>query len=49
MGGLEPSPLKLQECCRKVIRNQIGKNRLRRVRQTKELQLPNAIQDYILH
>lgn len=47
IGGLEPGPLRLQECARKVIRRQIGKSRLKRLKS--ELYLPQVLRDYILH
>lgn len=47
LGGLDPEPLPLKDICRRVIRKQIGKQRLHRL-QT-ELTLPNTLKSYLLY
>jgi SPRY domain-containing SOCS box protein 1/4 len=47
VSGLEPGPQLLQECCRKVIRNSVGKQWLKCVRS--DLHLPNILKDYLLN
>jgi SPRY domain-containing SOCS box protein 1/4 len=46
MGGLDPEPLALMDMCRKTIRGQMGKTRLRRY---EELNLPQALKNYLLY
>lgn len=47
LGGLDPEPLPLKDICRRVIRQQIGKSRLTRVRD--EVHLPAALKSYLLY
>lgn len=46
IGGLDPEPLPLMDLCRRVIRQQIGKQRLDRMDQ---LNLPTALKSYLLY
>jgi len=47
LGGLDPEPLPLKDICRRVIRQQVGKQRLARLQN--ELALPNALKSYLLY
>jgi SPRY domain-containing SOCS box protein 1/4 len=47
LGGLDPEPLPLKDICRRVIRQQVGKQRLTRLQA--ELTLPNALKSYLLY
>lgn len=46
LGGLDPEPLPLMDLCRRVIRQQISKQRLDRIH---ELNLPTALKNYLLY
>jgi len=46
LGGLDPEPLPLMDVCRRVIRRQLGKERLHCVT---ELNLPPALKQYLLY
>jgi len=43
LGGLDPEPLPLMDLCRRVIRQQVGKERSK----LEELNVPKAIRDYL--
>lgn len=44
--GLEPNPLLLKECCRQVIRQSAGKQRINRIKD--ELVLPKKLKNYLI-
>ncbi|XP_065564799.1 protein gustavus-like isoform X2 [Artemia franciscana] len=46
IGGLDPEPLPLMDLCRRVIRQNVGKQRLDRIQ---ELDLPQALISYLLY
>lgn len=47
LGGLDPEPLPLMDLCRRVIRQQVGKQNIDRGKLESELNLPKAIRDYL--
>ncbi|KAI1301772.1 Protein gustavus [Halotydeus destructor] len=47
LGGLDPEPLPLKDICRRVIRQQVGKQRFPRIQS--ELNLPNVLKSYLLY
>ena len=46
--NLEPNPLLLKECCRQLIRNSVGKQRISSIRNDSDLNLPKKLIDYII-
>ncbi|KAK3104874.1 hypothetical protein FSP39_012176 [Pinctada imbricata] len=46
IGGLDPEPLPLMDICRRIIRHQLGKNRLHEI---PRLPLPNPLKSYLLY
>jgi SPRY domain-containing SOCS box protein 1/4 len=46
IGGLDPDPMSLADCCRQTIRRHIGKNQLNEIRY---LPLPTSLQNYLLY
>lgn len=46
IGGLDPEPLPLTDICRRVIRQQLGKNRLQEIQR---LPLPTSVKNYLLY
>ncbi|XP_014672259.1 PREDICTED: protein gustavus-like [Priapulus caudatus] len=46
IGGLDPEPLPLMDICRRVIRKQLGKDRLADIQ---NLELPNSLKNYLLY
>jgi len=46
IGGLDPDPMSLADCCRQTIRRNIGKNNLHQVY---TLPLPTTLQNYLLY
>jgi len=49
LGGLDPEPLPLKDICRRVIRNQLGKDRLNSIQHNHSINLPNALKEYLLY